>query len=112
MLEEMQIWYQYIGKQQVFFDTVEDSIIGRQLSALELTLIAHKQSLIVGNQEHILKQFFLDLFTLVQEFPIGYPMDRILKIIYRFLGKKELNFLYSYVVPTFPISYSAYKSAL
>lgn len=65
-LEEMQIWYQYMGKEQAFFESVEESIIGRQLSALELTLIAHKQSLIVGNEEHILKQFFLDLFSLVQ----------------------------------------------
>lgn len=87
-LEEMQMWYQYIGKEQAFFDTVEESIIGRQLSALELTLLAHKQSLIVGNEEHILKQFFVDLFSLVQEFPIDYPMERILKIIYKFLAKK------------------------
>lgn len=52
------------------------------------------------------------MFKLIREFPSSYPQDRILRIIYKFLSKKDLNFMYSYVVPTFPISYIAYKNAL
>lgn len=86
--------------------------MSRELSSLQSRLISNKQALQIGKDEQIVDDFFQGLFNLVEEFPQEYPEQRILAIIYRFLTKKELNFLYAPVGPTFPIFYSSYKAHL
>ena len=117
-LDEVYIWYKYMGKENVYYEIIEETLVGREFTTLESALISNKQALLSGKEEHILQAFFNKLFTLIQEFPTEeeytypYSAERILCILYRYLNKKELSFLFTYMMPIFPMSYTAYMAAL
>ena len=117
-LDEVYLWYKYLNKEHVFYELVEDTLMNNELPALQAMLVTQRQILLSGKEEGTIHTFFTRLITLTQQFPIesahkyAYPIDRLLSIVHRFLSKKELSFLYTYMMPIFPISYACYVRAV
>lgn len=66
----------------------------------------------LANDGQLIAEFFTRLFAATSRFPPSYPKERLFALIQSFLRKEELKFLYTYVMPIFPVSYLAYIRAL